>query len=135
MVPVVEGEETRTESAASILQNWAMAATSGTEIPWGTSCLRGSFSFIVPKGKEAYLHHEMRIRTNASFPNYYTGAWDGQRVPDTEATLDRVLHPATRLNQLQVLIEPTQGTTDYDPVADAYRNQLDPAVDSYPQPY
>lgn len=135
VVPVVEGEETRTESAASILQNWAMAATSGTEIPWGTSCLRGSFSFIVPKGKEAYLHHEMRIRTNASFPNYYTGAWDGQRVPDTEATLDRVLHPATRLNQLQVLIEPTQGTTDYDPVADAYRNQLDPAVDSYPQPY
>lgn len=105
------------------------------EIPWGSTSLRGSFSFIVPKGLEAYLHHEFRVRTLGSFPDYYTGPWDGQRVPDAEATLNHVLHPTSRLNALQVLIEPTQGSTDYDPVADAYRNQLDPPVDSYPQDY
>lgn len=135
VVPVVEGDSIRTTKAASILQNWGMATATGTDIPWGSTSLRGSITFIVPKGKEAYLHHEYRVRTNSSFPNYYTGSWDGQRVPDQEATLNNVLHPASRLNALQVLIEPTQGSTDYDPVADAYRSQLDPAVDSYPQSF
>lgn len=142
VVPVVEGESVRTEMEASILQTWAMAGglTTGS-IPWGTSSLRGSFTFIVPKGKEAYLHHEMRIRTTSSFPvtpgdsGYYTGPWDGQRVPDTEATLNRAKHPATRLNALQVIIEPTQGDTDYDPAKDEYRSQLDAPVDSYPQAF
>ena len=135
VVPVVDGEAIQTTSAASILQNWGMASGANTsptyDIPWGSTSLRGSFTFIVPKGKEAYLHHEYRVRTNTSFPNYYTGSWDGKRVPDSEAALDSVLHPASRLNALQVLIEPTQGSTSYDPVADPYRDQLDPPVDSY----
>ena len=131
VVPVVDGEGIRTEMASSILQSWGMYSQTA-DIPWGTCSLRGSLSFLVPKGKEAYLHHEMRIRTNASFPNYYTGPWDGQVVPDSEATLDAVKHPATRLNALQVIIEPTQGITDYAPVKDDYRNQLDAPVDSYP---
>lgn len=137
VVPVVEGEAIRTEIASSILQNWAMAGaiSGGRDIPWGSSALRGSLTFVVPKGKEAYLHHEMRIRTTASFPDYYTGSWDGQRVPDTEATLNHVKHPATRLNALQVIIEPTQGSTDYDPAKDDYRGQLDAPVDSYPQAF
>ena len=134
VVPVIDGEPINTEKEAVILQNWGMASIP-TDIPWGTSSLRASFSFLVPKGKEAYLHHEMRIRTMASFPNYYTGSWDGQKVPDAEATLNNVLHPATRLHALQVIIEPTQGTTDYEPVADEIRSQLDDPVDSYPQAF
>lgn len=134
VVPVIDGEPINTEKEAMTLQNWGMASVP-SDIPWGTSSLRASFSFLVPKGKEAYLHHEMRIRTMASFPNYYTGSWDGQKVPDAEATLNNVLHPATRLHALQVIIEPTQGATDYEPVADTIRSQLDPPVDSYPQAF
>lgn len=130
--PVVNGESIRVTKVASILQSNCTYSASGPEIPWGSMSLRGSFTFIVPKGKEAYLHHEFRVRTNGSFPNYYTGNWDGKKVPDAEATLDHALHPASRLNALQVIIEPTQGFTDYDPVADAERDQLDPAVDEYP---
>ena len=100
-------------------------------IPWGTQSLRGSFTFIVPKGKEAHLYHEYRVRTMSSFPNYYTGAWDGQKVPDAEATLDNALHPASRLHALQVIIEPTMGVTDYDPAKDPVRDQLDPPDDVY----
>ena len=136
VVPVVEGEEIRTATSSSILQNWGMSAkNSVADIPWGSTSLRGTITFIVPKGKEAYLHHEYRVRTNDSFPNYYTGSWDGQRVPDAEATLNKAKHPASRLNALQVIIEPTQGSTDYDPVADEYRDQLDAPVDSMPQDY
>lgn len=135
VVPVVEGETTHTEMEASILQNWAIQTSGSADIPWGSSSLRGSFVFIVPRGKEAYLHHEMRIRRNADFPHYWKGPWDGQRVPDAEATLNNILHPATRLNALQVIIEPTFGSTDFNPEKDPYRNQLDPAVDTYPQAY
>lgn len=137
VVPGIVGETRRTDMEGSILQNWGMAGTPGDgfDCPWGTTSLRGSFVFIVPKGKEAYLHHEYRIRTFASFPNYYTGAWDGQKVPDSEATLDHALHPASRLNALQVIIEPTQGATDFEPVKDAYRNQLDAPIDDLPQDY
>lgn len=138
VVPVVEGEEIMTAKAASILQNWGMFSQTA-DIPWGTSSLRGSFSFIVPKGKEAYLHHEYRIRTMDSFGQgegyKLNSAYDGRRVPDAEATLDHALWPASRLNALQVIIEPTQGSTDYDPVADEYRSQLDDPVDSYPQAF
>lgn len=132
--PVIEGESVRVTKVASILQ--ATTVSAGTpEIPWGSQSLRGSFVFVVPKGKEAYLHHEYRIRTRASFPGYYNGSWDGKRVPDEEATLNTILHPASRLNALQVIIEPTQGYTDYDPVVDPYRDQLDPGTaddDEYP---
>lgn len=138
VVPAIEGEERRTDMEGSILQNWAMAGgmTGGRDIPWGSSSLRGSFMFIVPKGKEAYLHHEYRIRTTDSFPGYkLNSAYDGKRVPDSEATLNASLWPASRLNALQVIIEPTSGTTDFDPTKDDYRNQLDSPVDDLPQPY
>lgn len=143
VVPVVDGEGIRTDMEGSILQNWAMAAAKGSAggqvfggIPWGTSSLRGSIVFIVPKGKEAYLHHEFRVRTNDGFPNYdIHPEWDGLKVPDVEATLNRFLHPASRLNALQVIIEPTSGTTDFDPVKDEYRDRLDSPVDTYPQPF
>lgn len=142
VVPVVEGDIVRTTQCASILQNWGMSAIRGTGagqvtwgIPWGSSSLRGSFTFIVPKGKEAYLHHEYRIRTNESSKTYdyfYTPV-DGKRVPDSEAQINSILYPASRLNALQVIIEPTQGSTSYEPATDPYRGQLDSPVDTYPQ--
>ena len=138
IVPVVQGDTTRTGIAASILQNWAMAGLlqNSRDIPWGSSALRGSLTFIVPKGKEAYLHHEFRVRNSDSFPNYaINSTYDGKKVPDAEATLNAIRWPASRLNQLQVLIEPTQGSTDYDPVKDDYRSQLDDPTDSYPQAF
>ena len=138
VVPVINGEETMTQYAASCLQNWAMAGSisGGRDIPWGTSELRGSFSFIVPKGKEAYLHHEYRIRTTDSFPDYkINSAYDGKIVPQAETALNASLWPASRLHALQVIIEPTQGSTDYNPTADEYRSQLDAPEDSYLQSY
>ena len=138
VTPAIEGEARRSDMEGSILQNWAMAGiiSGGRDIPWGSSSLRGSFVFVVPKGKEAYLHHEYRIRTTDSFPNYkFNSAYDGKRVPDAEATLNASLWPASRLNALQVIIEPTSGSTDFDPVKDEYRNQLDAPVDDIPQPY
>lgn len=132
LCPVVQGDDIRITKVASILQNnCTYSAAGATDIPWASVSLRGSFTFIVPKGKEAYLHHEYRVRTNASFPNYYTGNWDGKKVPDEEATLNNPLHPASRLNALQVIIEPTQGSTDYNPTADPERAQLDAPVDEY----
>ena len=139
VVPCIEDEPIQTRYAASILQTWAMAGllSDGKNIPWGTSSLRGSFSFIVPKGKEAYLHHEYRVITAdvaAQKPPYKTNAtYDGKKVPQAETAFNASLWPASRLNALQVIIEPTQGSTDYDPTTDPEREQLDPAVDSYPQ--
>lgn len=145
VTPGITGETRRSDMEGSILQGNVAVGYMSNEpaswdssniraMPWGSLSLRGSFTFIVPKGKEAYLHHELRIRTMSSFPNYYHHK-DGQRVPDTEATLNRITGPATRLNGLQILIEPTQGSTDFDPVKDEYRNQLDSPVDDIPQPY
>ena len=96
--------------------------------------MRGSFTFIVPKGKEASLHHEWRFRSYGSFPNYYTNAtYDGKKVPDNIASqINQLPWNASRLNALQVIIEPTAGTANYEPVADAIRAQLDAAVDAYP---
>lgn len=130
--PVIEGESIQVTKVASILQDYSIATEGDTKIPWGSASLRGSFVFIVPKGKEAYLHHEYRIRTKSSYPGYYTGSWDGKKVPDSEYGLNSILHPASRLNALQVIIEPTQGDTNYDPVADPERDQLDAPVDEYP---
>lgn len=138
VVPAIEGEARRTDMEGSILQNWAAVGTfmNGLDLTWGSTSLRGSFTFVVPKGKEAYLHHEYRIRTTDSFPNYkFNSAYDGKKVPDIEATLDAVKWPASRLNALQVIIEPTSGSTDFDPVKDDYRDQLDAPVDDIPQPY
>ena len=146
LVPGIVGEPLRTDMEASILQNWAMVSTSAN-IPWGSSALRGSVVFLVPKGKEAYLHHEYRIRVmpndyqygvpaGQTWPNYLRNTnYDGKKVPDIEATLDAPLWPASRLNALQVIIEPTQGSVSYDPVSDPIRNQLDDPDDSYDEPY
>ena len=95
--------------------------------------MRGSLVFYVPKGKEAYLHHEFRLR---GFPNpvqYLTNALDGQKVPDSEAgQVDRGRYTMSRLNALQIVVEPARGTSNTSPVTDPERSQLDPAVDVYP---
>ena len=136
VVPVIAGQEIDVQKEASILQGFCGYKADGERsIPWGSQSLRGSFSFLVPKGKEAYLHHEWRIRTGGSFPNYYTGAWDGQKVPAAETQLNTVLHPASRLHALQVIIEPTVGASNFTPSADPVRDQLDAPVDAYPNPY
>lgn len=132
--PVVGSETPQVAMVSSILQDNSTYSASAPEIPWASVSMRGSFVFIVPKGQEASLHHEFRLHTISSFssPNhYYTGAWDGQRVPDAEAVLNGPLHPASRLNALQVIIEPTQGTSNYDPARDPIRDQLDPPSDVY----
>lgn len=130
--PVIAGESIQVTKVSSILQSQCLyKPSSGADLPWSSVSLRGSFVFVVPKGKEAYLHHEYRVRTNASFPNYESGSWDGKKVPDEEATVNQIKHPASRLNALQIIIEPTQGYTDYDPATDPDRDQLDAPVDEY----
>lgn len=140
VAPVVNGESevTAVTNASSILQGFA-AFTLGTtarDFPWGSASLRGSFSFIVPKGKEAYLHHEFRLRSavasETDWPGYYHCPKDGQIVPASEATINNILYPASRLNALQIIVEPTVGTASYDPAADPIRNQLDAATDVIP---
>ena len=128
--PVVDGETIKINKESSILQgNCTFSPKDKADIPWASISVRGSFTFIVPKGKEAYLHHEYRVRTNDSYPNREIGAWDGKRVPDEEAGINQPRHPASRLNALQVIIEPVQGYANYDPIVDPYRNQLDAPVD------
>ena len=142
--------ERRTDEAGSILQNWAMSGNltgAGSDIPWGSCSMRGSFTFIAPKGKEAYLHHEFRIKVSPGnyqygvpagqvWPNYLLNSnYDGKKVPDAEASLNAIRWPASRLNALQVIIEPTQGSTSYDPTSDPERAQLDSPVDDIDQPY
>ena len=140
--PVIQGESVRITKVGSILQSFCAATTGSGGIPWGSTSLRGSFTFIVPKGKEAYLHHEYRIRVNPSdmqygkpvqaWPNYLLNSdYDKRKVPQAETEINSTKWPASRLNALQVIIEPTQGSTDYDPVADAERSTLDAPVDEY----
>lgn len=133
VVPVAGDESIRVTQCASILQGFAItSASSAADIPWGSASARGSFVFIVPKGEEAYLHHEYRIRTNDSFPKYYSCEADGQRVPDeVVSTINQILYPASRLNALQVIVEPTSGSSNFEPVVDPEREQLDDPVDEY----
>lgn len=136
VVPVVEGETPRITNEASTLQSFAAwTVADDRSFPWGTTSLRGSFVFIVPKGKEASLYHEYRLRTGASTPNYYSCPKDGQKVPDSEIGLDTIPYPASRLNALQVIVEPTFGEANFSPVIDDERDQLDAPVDLYPNPY
>ena len=134
IVPVVQNTTINVEKQSSILQGFAGFSTSAPEIPWGSQAMRGSITFLVPKGKEAYLHHEFRLRSQSSFPNYYSNpTYDGKRVPDNIASQVNALPwNASRLNALQVIIEPTNGTSNLNPVVDAERSQLDAAVDEYP---
>lgn len=137
LVPNVDGTEIDATMFSSILQ--AQSTTSFTNvpyIPWGTVCLRGSLVFYVPKGKEASLHHEFRLRTKESvYPSggYATNPLDGQKVPDDIAgQVDKMLYTASRLNALQIVVKPARGTSNTHPVTDPDRSQLDPAVDVYP---
>lgn len=134
IVPVIAGESTiNVEKQSSVLEGFCLYSASSPAIPWGTMELRGSFTFIVPKGREAYLHHEYRIRTNDSFPGWKTSTYDGQKVPDDVASaVDQMVWAGSRLHSLQVIVEPTYGVADFDPVVDAERTQLDPPVDEYP---
>lgn len=134
LVPVAEGSEVDPTMFASILQDQSTVwFSSQPYIPWGTVCLRGSLVFYVPKGKEAYLHHEFRLRTHDSRAQYATNPLDGQKVPDEIAgQIDAMLYTASRLNALQIIVKPARGTSNTTPVVDPERTQLDPAVDAYP---
>ncbi len=136
IVPVVEGTRPNVEMMSSILQDDCSTRDIDNEriIPWGTKSMRGSFTFIVPKGKEAYLHHEFRLRTTDSGAGYWLdSAYDGKKVPDDIAgQVDAMPHNASRLNALQVIVKPARGVVSFDPVKDADRTQLDDPEDLYP---
>lgn len=138
LVPVVEGASTiDVEKESSILQGFSGYSASAPEIPWGTQSLRSSFTFIVPKGKEAYLHHEFRLHSNASFaqPDHYmrNSTYDGKIVPSNIASeVNTLPWNASRLNALQVIVRPTMGTSNMNPHVDDQKAQLEPAVDEYP---
>ena len=134
LVPVVEDSEINVSMFSSILQDQSTVSwKTEPHIPWGTVCLRGSMVFVVPKGKEAYLHHEFRLRGYGTGANYLTNALDGKKVPnDIAGQVDKMPYTASRLNSLAVDIEPTRGSSNLTPVVDAERTQLDPAVDVYP---
>lgn len=134
LVPVAEGATVDPTMFASVLQDQSTTHhTDAPYIPWGTVCMRGSLVFYVPKGKEASLHHEFRLRTKQSAAQYATNPLDGQKVPDEIAgQIDKMLYTASRLNALQIVVRPARGTSNTNPVVDAERSQLDPAVDAYP---
>lgn len=133
LVPVIQDSEIDVSHFSSILQTQSTVLGTSPYIPWGSVSLRGSFQFVVPKGKDVYLHHEFRLRSAASLPNYATNALDGQKVPASEAgQIDHMLYTASRLNALQVVVKPTRGSANLNPVVDPERAQLDPAVDEYP---
>lgn len=136
VVPVVEGQHGDAEYDSSILQGPSVFETpEGTRrgTPWGTVTLRSSITFVVPKGKEAYLHHEFRLRNGPNFPDYVYNALDGQRIPDNVvSTPNQILWTGSRLHALQCIIKPTSGEVDKNPTKDAIRDQLDPVEDWYP---
>lgn len=134
MVPVVAGTSINVAKMSSILQDDTTYSASGPEIPWASKSMRGSISFIVPKGKEAYLHHEYRLRSVDSHAAYYLNStYDGKKVPDDIAgQIDRMPYNASRLNALQVIAKPARGISNLNPVVDAERGQLDAPVDEYP---
>ena len=134
MVPVVAGTSINVAKMSSILQDDTTYSASGPEIPWASKSMRGSITFIVPKGKEAYLHHEYRLRTVDSHAAYYKNAtYDGKKVPDDIAgQIDRMPYNASRLNALQIIAKPARGVSNLNPVVDAERGQLDAPVDEYP---
>ena len=134
MIPVVEGEQPDAEHLSVILQDDATTADS-ILLSWGTKSMRGSITVFVPKGKELTLHHEFRLRTRDSFPNYKTHALDGQMVPTSVAsTIDAMEWNASRLHALQIVVRPASGTMKKQPVTDKARTKLDAAVDVYPNP-
>ena len=137
LVPAIPDTTINVEKMSSILQDDSTVSHGTLSIPWGSKSMRGSFSFIVPKGKEAYLHHEFRLISQASISGgtvqYQRSPYDGQKVPDNVASqVDAMVWTASRLNALQVVVKPVNGISNMDPVADAEREQLDDPVDEYP---
>lgn len=134
MVPVVAGTSINVAKMSSILQDDTTYSASGPEIPWASKSMRGSITFIVPKGKEAYLHHEYRLRSVDSHAAYYFNAtYDGKKVPDDIAgQIDQMPYNASRLNALQIIAKPARGISNFEPVVDSIRSQLDDHIDEYP---
>lgn len=137
VVPAIVDSAIDMTNMASILQDDSTVSFSAPIIPWGTKSMRGSFSFIVPKGKEAYLHHEFRLiskESAAAVPTSYEySQYDKQRVPDDVASqVDHMVWTASRLNALQVVVKPVNGISNMHPTADPDRNLLDEPVDEYP---
>ena len=138
LVPVAEGDEPNAIYFSSVLQNQSTVSQTAPYIPWGTVCLRGSLVFYVPKGKEAYLHHEFRLITRESAQQgspYYAvnPQYDRKKVPDNIAGhVDLMEYTASRLNALQIIVKPARGTSNTEPVVDPERELLDEAVDVYP---
>ena len=136
ITPVVEGTEPNVSQLSSILQGAAATRDAGNNviIPWGTISLRGTITFIVPKGKEAYLHHEFRLRTKTTGSHYWlVPEYDGKKVPDDIAgSVNKMPHNASRLNALQVVVRPARGINRFSPVADPIRGELDDPIDLVP---
>lgn len=136
VVPCVEGQRGDAAYDSSILQGqstWENNVSPMRGTPWGTVTQRSSITFVVPKGKEAYLHHEFRLRSAGSFPKYAESPLDGQKVPDEIASQYNVIPwTASRLHALQCIIKPTSGEVDKNPTRDEIRNQLDHWEDWYP---
>lgn len=137
LVPVAEDSVVDPTMFSSILQSQSTVLATAPYIPWGTVCLRGSLVFYVPKGKEAYLHHEFRLITAASAqggaPFYaFNPTYDRKKVPDDIAgQVDQMLYTASRLNALQIIVKPARGTSNTDPVVDPDRDLLDEPIDAY----
>lgn len=136
VVPVVEGQRGDAAYDSSILQGpSAFETPEGTRrgLPWGTVSMRSSITFVVPKGKEAYLHHEFRLRSKDNFPDYIENpTYDRKRIPDELVqTPNQIPWTGSRLHALQCIIKPTSGTIDKDPARDAISNQLDHWEDWY----
>lgn len=136
IVPAIEGEKNiDVEKMSSILQDDS-TTSQNPAIPWGTKSMRGSLSFIVPKGKEAYLHHEFRLWSASSVGQvpveYQDSQYDGQKVPDDVASqVDQMVWTASRLNQLEVVVKPVNGIQNTEPYTDPIRDQLDDPEDEY----
>lgn len=130
VVPVIDGGSINVEKQSCILQG---QSCSGTKHPWGTVSLRGSFTFLVPKGKEAYLHHEFRLRGFPLPAQYLSSQYDGQKVPaNVSSLIDEGVWTMSRLNSLQLIIEPTNGAANFTPTVDPERDQLDDPIDAMP---
>lgn len=141
IIPVVEGMRPDPEHFASVLQGQSTVSFSETPyIPWGTVSLRGSFQFIVPKGKELSLRHEFRLISRESAmggsPFWQHDPLDKQKVPDDVAgQVDKMVYTASRVNALQIIVKPTRGVSNTEPAhVDPYRDLLDDPVDSYVGP-
>ena len=136
ITPVVDGVDPNVSQMSSILQGSASTrdASNNIILPWGTISLRGTITFIVPKGKEAYLHHEFRMRTKDTGSHYWlVPEYDGKKVPDDIAgSVNLMPHNASRLNALQAVIRPCRGINRYSPVVDPIREQLDYPTDLSP---